>query len=964
MQKDKEAKAKEAKAKEAREKEAKAKDAKAREAREREAREKEKEREKAKPRGKDEAPTDGEDDARAARAAADAADAERRAAAAAAAAGGAGGSAGAAERAEEERDDRPRVVAYSDSEDDLVSHKARVKGLKETILPPKPDGEGERAAEAAAAEAEAAAEAAEAAAAARPRPSALARLAGALFGAAAREVTPGVALRAGALALLRERAPRAGAAAAAAAGAAALLAAALGLALDAAAGPAAARAGAVGAARRQAAALGRAALLAAAGRAAAAARRRALAAHVERALSGVDVVQLAALAAARPAPPRPPEADAEFAALYAPEIHEMARMLGECGVAPPPARFGPDGAELFRFAAAAGLLEAGGEPATAAAALERGVRRVIDTTEWAARQAPPPPARLARWERLVAWRGADAAGRPILLVRLGRALQLCGTPARLEEFAAAVLAQVEAAAAGRLPRPSAAGRRPPAPPDGPRAPPDAAAAARASLDAARASLDAGAPPAAAAAAAAAASAAVMSGGPDRLVAVVDCRGASNWDSLARSRHVLALVRRLSLDLATHYPGRLHRLYLLEAPLLARVAVNAGLAPLSPATRERVVQADAADAALPITVALLQRRKSVADNLGRPLARSLSGVSSASSGGAGGASSDEAEGELAAPPEAAAGPPGAGAGSPTAAEALCESTPPAARAAPRYEEEPTPPMATPAAVLDDETATPSPRAGAAPGAVASHSLPWTPSLLSPESSMLSRLGSDASAAEPPPGARGPWAGLAALLSAMAPRAPAGRAAPSPRAHRLARISSSSFGGSSAGGGTPPTPGARPEPPLPPPPLGGLLELPPRPGSAPPPARRSALRPGAPPPPLGERRGAGAAGAPPPGSFPLRRQASVSWAEDLARVREYSGDAAAEGAEAAAGASLGALLALTGNLVQRVVAGPPPAAADAPLEAPAAPPAADAPLEAPSAPPAADAPLETPEAPEAP
>ena len=47
----------------------------------------------------------------------------------------------------------------------------------------------------------------------------------------------------------------------------------------------------------------------------------------------------------------------------------------------------------------------------------------------------------ARWERLVAWRSRDAAGRPILLVRVGRAQQLVKA-SRYADFCSAILTQV------------------------------------------------------------------------------------------------------------------------------------------------------------------------------------------------------------------------------------------------------------------------------------------------------------------------------------------------------------------------------------------------------------------------------------------------------------------------------------------------------------------------------------------
>lgn len=53
--------------------------------------------------------------------------------------------------------------------------------------------------------------------------------------------------------------------------------------------------------------------------------------------------------------------------------------------------------------------------------------------------------------------------------------------------------------------------------------------------------------------------------------------------------------------------RLHRLYLLELPLLLRWAVQVVLPLLHPATRSKVVISSMADPDLPVTVAYLAKR---------------------------------------------------------------------------------------------------------------------------------------------------------------------------------------------------------------------------------------------------------------------------------------------------------------------------------------------------------------------
>jgi hypothetical protein len=77
------------------------------------------------------------------------------------------------------------------------------------------------------------------------------------------------------------------------------------------------------------------------------------------------------------------------------------------------------------------------------------VVRPISKARSLASPHPPVPSwsrflseqKLRRWDRLVAWKSADACGHPILLVRVGRALQLV-KPERMTDFIDAVLSQV------------------------------------------------------------------------------------------------------------------------------------------------------------------------------------------------------------------------------------------------------------------------------------------------------------------------------------------------------------------------------------------------------------------------------------------------------------------------------------------------------------------------------------------
>jgi len=284
---------------------------------------------------------------------------------------------------------------------------------------------------------------------------------------------------------------------------------------------------------------------------------------VAQLVSGVDIAALERSVSV-PDPDKPPETAAEWAAVFSVEMSEMKRMLTECGIELAPPRWDDTNAELMRFAEACGLKEAE-TPADRGTAIEKAVRRVIATVDWTLHQNEKKAVgetKLRRWERLVAWRGSDATGHPMLLIRFGRALQLCAKNGRLEAFADAIAAQIAAGVESRLSN--------------------------------------------------------SPGGAERIVAVVDCRETSNWEALTRSRHIVSLIKKLSVELSAHYPGRLERIHVLELPLLARMAFQSVLTSLVPATREKIVPASIDDENLPVTVALLQKRRSYAQGLGRAM----------------------------------------------------------------------------------------------------------------------------------------------------------------------------------------------------------------------------------------------------------------------------------------------------------------------------------------------------------
>lgn len=460
-----------------------------------------------------------------------------------------------------EADDRLRVLAYSDSDSDVESHFQRVKDH----LLPGHDAEAKAAEEAAAIEeAQAEEERQQEQLKASTSGRALTKIAAVMTGAVeylARQMTPSVVVKTAALLVLRG----ANSPVANAADTAALVTGAAGLFAERRARRGAGVSPRVEALQSHAIDFGKAAAIALLVRIVQQAGRQSRGKFrtrrlINRLVSGVNLSALEESISVKE-PAKPPETAAEWAAVYSAEMKEMRRMLVECGIDLSAPRWDDTNAELMRFATSCGLRQA----ETAAArgvAIEKAVQRVMLTVEWTLQRPPMSESKLKRWERLVAWRGSDAGGHPILLVRFGRALQLCHKSGRLETFTDAILAQVAAGVAERLQ-------------NGPE-------------------------------------------GPERIVAIVDFRETGNIEAILRTREISTLAKRVAADLAAHYPGRLERVHYLELPLFARVGLQSVLSTLAQDTRDKVVSASVGDGSLPVTVALLQKRWSCASGLGRAM----------------------------------------------------------------------------------------------------------------------------------------------------------------------------------------------------------------------------------------------------------------------------------------------------------------------------------------------------------
>eukprot|EP00889_Picochlorum_renovo_P004377 jgi/Picre1/31407/NNA_006759.t1 len=250
---------------------------------------------------------------------------------------------------------------------------------------------------------------------------------------------------------------------------------------------------------------------------------------------------------------RDPESTKEFSLVYNPEVKEMKRILDSCDISLPE-RF--DGEEFFRFAAACGILETE-DADERAAVVEKSIRRVIQTVDALTSFEKLPEERLKRWERLVSWRGVDSNGNPVLVVRLGRALQLCTRGEQLTKFAEAIKSQMEKGIETKVSKDSRYGR---------------------------------------------------------VVVVVDCREITTWDAISNSRQITSLAKSVTAFMATHYPERLEKAFIVDVSLTSRMILSSVLSSIDATTRKRVVQTTSSDESLPVTLATLQKSRSFAAGL--------------------------------------------------------------------------------------------------------------------------------------------------------------------------------------------------------------------------------------------------------------------------------------------------------------------------------------------------------------
>ncbi|CAL5219443.1 g1275 [Coccomyxa viridis] len=228
------------------------------------------------------------------------------------------------------------------------------------------------------------------------------------------------------------------------------------------------------------------------------------------------------------------------AAAVAAEQPEIAgaihKVLEERGVSLPACHFRTPDIELVRYAITVGLLTAR-TPEERKKVIEAAAQRAQATAEWLESHEFMPQAELSNWVNVVHWAKDDTEGRPVLVVHLQAALKQDAAGAK--RAAEAILTHMEYCLQQRM----------------------------------RDDLS----------------------GPEQVVVVLDSRGAPTL----QFRRLVTAIQNIALTLNRHYPARLYRLYLVDAPAIVHLPVRAIKAMLHPSTSSKILICDSEDERLPV-----------------------------------------------------------------------------------------------------------------------------------------------------------------------------------------------------------------------------------------------------------------------------------------------------------------------------------------------------------------------------
>ncbi|DBA92892.1 TPA: hypothetical protein ACH3X1_003062 [Trebouxia sp. C0004] len=228
----------------------------------------------------------------------------------------------------------------------------------------------------------------------------------------------------------------------------------------------------------------------------------------------------------------------QIAAEHQQEVAIMQELLKKQGLSTLPLRLNSGDAELIRYAIAAGALRATEQEKSSA--LQRAALSIQATAVWLAQHKFLSREEMQQYKNLVWWEDLDSQNRPILMVRLGQALNECKSRAEADRVAECIVSQINYGVLNFMDDQQ---------------------------------------------------------GPEKLIVILDCRGASAF----QASKLVRLMKSVAVTLNQHYPSRLQQLFFVEPPAVMKWPIQAAKPLLHADTGNKIHVCSLADVSLPVNL---------------------------------------------------------------------------------------------------------------------------------------------------------------------------------------------------------------------------------------------------------------------------------------------------------------------------------------------------------------------------
>ncbi|KAL0054471.1 hypothetical protein WJX82_009314 [Trebouxia sp. C0006] len=199
----------------------------------------------------------------------------------------------------------------------------------------------------------------------------------------------------------------------------------------------------------------------------------------------------------------------QVAAEHQQEVAILQELLKKQGLSTLPLRLNSGDPELIRYAIAAGAFR----EQEKSSALQRAALSIQATAVWLAEHKFLSREEMQQYKNLVWWEDLDSQNRPILMVRLGQALNECKSRAEADRVAECIVSQINYGVLNFMDDQQ---------------------------------------------------------GPEKLVVILDCRGASAF----QASKLVRLMKSVAVTLNQHYPSRLQQLFFVEPPAVMKWPIQA------------------------------------------------------------------------------------------------------------------------------------------------------------------------------------------------------------------------------------------------------------------------------------------------------------------------------------------------------------------------------------------------------